>query len=140
MTLCCTPGSPWAAGSVCGGISGSASAGAGSNWEPTMRVASAAAVIHPRSVRLTAASLRFAPGQFQAVARKPTLEVIAVSGQSLDGVQRAANRLLAALGREQPVPHGREEFVDILYLHALAGAHHEIDIVVLGVPDLGARR
>src|SRR5215212_228452 len=136
MTLCSAPGSPWAAGSVCGGISGSASAGTGINWEPTMRVASAAAVIHPRSVRLMAATLRFAPGQFQAVAVKPTLEVIAVSGQSLDGAQRAANRLLADPGREQPVPHCRQEFVDVLHLHALAGAHHEVEIVVLGVPNL----
>src|SRR5829696_7500184 len=104
MTLRTTPGSPWAAGSVCGGRSGSASAGAAINWDPTMRVASAAAVIHPRSVKLMAGTLRFfAPGQFQAVARKPTLEVIAVSGQSLDGTQRAANRLLADPGREQPV-------------------------------------
>src|SRR5688500_6083848 len=116
MTLCSTPGSLSATGSGCGGPSGSPSAGAGINWEPTMRVASRADEIHPRSVRLMAAAIRCTPGQIQAVARKPTLEVIVVAGQALDGIHRVANRLLAGLRGEQAVPDGRQEFVDVLHI------------------------
>jgi hypothetical protein len=77
-------------------------------------------------MELMAATLRVPPGEVQAVARKPMVEVIVVARQTLYRVEGGSDGPLAHLGGQQAVPHGGQKLVDIVQFDALAGPHDEV--------------
>src|ERR1700761_5440002 len=62
------------------------------------------------------------------------LQVVAVSGQSVDGRDRPSYRPLADLGRQQAVPNRFQQLVDVGQGHPGVGANLEIKVVVFGTP------
>ena len=74
-------------------------------------------ILRPLARRLTRLyhnSIRLSsPYELHAVAGQPGIEVVAVAGQTVDGVHCAPHGLLGDLWRQQAVPNRLQQFVDV---------------------------
>src|ERR1700733_3636876 len=77
---------------------------------------------------------RAAPGEVHPLGGQPTLQVVVVSGQAVDGADHPSYRLLADLGRQQAVPNRIQQFVDVGQVQPDVGANLEIEVMVFGTP------